>query len=77
MLCVARPRFQPRVISCQLPPPGMPRQLGMLDDASDSDCERGDERGPPGALPQDHSDLRRIRVAERRRKLKVLFHQQL
>ncbi|CAM9631266.1 unnamed protein product, partial [Pylaiella littoralis] len=41
------------------------------DDASDSDGERGDARDPPGPMPQDHSDLRRIRIAERRRKSQV------
>lgn len=49
----------------------IPYQLGEHDDASDSDGERGDARGPPGPLPQDHSDLRRMRVAERRRKNQV------
>ncbi|CAM9295450.1 unnamed protein product [Ectocarpus sp. 13 AM-2016] len=43
-------------------------ELGEHDDASDSEGERGDTRESPGPLPQDHADLRRMRVAERRRK---------
>lgn len=46
-------------------------KLGEHDEASDSDGERGDAKDSPGPLPQDHSDLRRIRVAERRRRMKV------
>lgn len=54
--------------------PGNPfslSKLGEPDEASDSDGERGDAKDPPGPLPQDHSDLRRIRMAERRRRIKV------
>lgn len=50
---------------------GTTYQLGEHDDASDSDGERGDARAPPGPMPQDHSDLRRMRVAERRREAQV------
>ena len=39
---------------------------------SDGDGEHGDANEPPGPLPQDHSDLRRIRTAERRRRNKVI-----
>ncbi|CAM9679715.1 unnamed protein product, partial [Discosporangium mesarthrocarpum] len=47
------------------------RELLSDDDASDSDRERGDALDMPGPLPQDHADLRRIRVAERKRRLKI------
>lgn len=50
---------------------GYTMQLGEHDDASDSEGERGDTRESPGPLPQDHADLRRMRVAERRRKAQV------
>ncbi|CAM9223436.1 unnamed protein product, partial [Hapterophycus canaliculatus] len=46
-------------------------ELGEHDDASDSEGERGDTTGSPGLLPQDHADLRRIRVAERKRNAQV------
>lgn len=49
----------------------MVSQLTDFDEMSDSDGEHGNAREPPGPMPQDHSDLRRIRIAKRRRRDEV------
>lgn len=49
----------------------MVSQIVALDEMSDSDGEHGDAREPPGLMPQDHSDLRRIRIAKRRMRKEV------